>query len=141
MKRYVKTAFNLALKDPELLAGQPWVNGQWVQGSAAPLAVFNPASGQKFAEVETLDAAGAKAAIAAAEAAFPLWRGYPARARAALLEDWAALITQHADDLARILTLEEGKPLAEAKAEILSGAAFAKWFAEEGKRVYGEIIP
>ena len=129
-----------ALKDPGLLSNRPFVNGAWTQG-AGTLVVENPATGEPLGAVQTLDAGAVSRAIDAAQAAFPLWRNLPARKRGAILEKWQALIVEHADDLARIVTLEEGKPLAEARAEALSGAAFAKWFAEEGKRVYGEIIP
>ncbi|MDR1462630.1 MAG: NAD-dependent succinate-semialdehyde dehydrogenase, partial [Azoarcus sp.] len=129
------------LQDANLLRHRPFFNGQWQAGDAAPLVIHNPASGAFVGEAETLTAQQAEIAVASAEAAFPAWRDTPARSRAALLEKWAALIVEHADDLARIMTLEEGKPLAEARSEIAGGAAFVKWYAEEALRVYGEIIP
>ncbi|MDR2032904.1 MAG: NAD-dependent succinate-semialdehyde dehydrogenase [Azoarcus sp.] len=130
-----------ALQDPKLLRRQSWVNGQWLAGDGPPLAVTNPATGADLGEVETLAAATVEHAIAAAEAALPTWKALPARERAARLERWHALILQHCDDLARIMTLEQGKPLTEARSEVLFGATFAKWFAEEARRIYGEIIP
>ncbi|MDR2093687.1 MAG: NAD-dependent succinate-semialdehyde dehydrogenase [Azoarcus sp.] len=129
------------LQDADLLQHCPFFNGRWQAGDALPLAIRNPANGALVGEVETLAAQRVEIAIAAAEAAFPAWRDLPARDRAVLLEKWAALIVEHADDLARIMTREEGKPLAEAKGEIAGGAAFVKWYAEEARRVHGEIIP
>jgi succinate-semialdehyde dehydrogenase/glutarate-semialdehyde dehydrogenase len=135
----IATAF--ALRDPTLLRQQVYVDGQWTPGDAPPLPVINPASGALLGEVDTLSPAGVHRAIDAAERALPSWRALPARERGLILERWQALIVDHADDLARIMTIEQGKPLAEARGEVLSGAAFAKWYAEEGKRVYGEILP
>jgi succinate-semialdehyde dehydrogenase/glutarate-semialdehyde dehydrogenase len=91
--------------------------------------------------VANLDAEHAQAAIAAADKAWPAWRAKPAKERAGILMKWFALLHQHADDLARIMTAEQGKPLAEAKGEVTYGASFVEWFAEEAKRVYGETIP
>ncbi|MDR1350165.1 MAG: NAD-dependent succinate-semialdehyde dehydrogenase [Zoogloeaceae bacterium] len=129
------------LQDAELLRHSPYVDGQWIKGDGAPLEIRNPANGGFLGQVETLAADGVARAIEAAARTLPHWRALAAKERGAILEKWQTLIVEHADDLARIMTLEQGKPLAEAKAEVLSGAAFAKWFAEEGKRVYGEIIP
>jgi succinate-semialdehyde dehydrogenase/glutarate-semialdehyde dehydrogenase len=129
------------LQDAGLLRHRPFFNGQWQAGDAPPLVIHNPANGAFVGEVETLGRQQVEVAIAAAEAAFPVWRDLSARDRAVLLEKWAALIVEHADDLALIMTQEEGKPLAEAKSEIVGGAAFVKWYAEEARRVYGEIIP
>jgi succinate-semialdehyde dehydrogenase/glutarate-semialdehyde dehydrogenase len=103
--------------------------------------VDNPATGTCLGEIGTLSAPAANAAIDAAQAALPSWKAMTARERAARMERWHNLILEHADDLARIMTLEQGKPLAEARGEVLYGASFAKWFAEEGRRAYGEIIP
>jgi succinate-semialdehyde dehydrogenase/glutarate-semialdehyde dehydrogenase len=135
-----KTDNPFSLRDPGLLRQRPYVDGQWLQGDGPPLAVSNPATGQVLGQVETFLPERVQLAVAAAEAALPGWRALPAKARSAILEKWHDLIVAHAEDLARIMTLEQGKALFEARAEVLSGAAFAKWFAEEGKRVYGEII-
>ncbi|MDR3159046.1 MAG: NAD-dependent succinate-semialdehyde dehydrogenase [Zoogloeaceae bacterium] len=136
-----KTDNPFSLRDPSLLRHQPYVNSQWTQGDGTPLEIANPATGQLLGQVETFLPESVSLAVAAAEAALPGWRALPAKARGESLERWHALILEHAEDLARIMTLEQGKPLAEARAEVCSGAAFAKWFAEEGQRVYGEIIP
>ncbi|UCV05616.1 NAD-dependent succinate-semialdehyde dehydrogenase [Dechloromonas denitrificans] len=134
------TAFQ-ALRDPALLRRHLYIDGQWVAGDGAPLAVHNPASGELLGTVSTASADLVDRAIGAAAAALPAWRAKPAKQRAAILRRWYELILEHADDLARIMTVEQGKPLAEARGEILFGASFVEWFAEEGKRVYGEIVP
>ncbi|MDR2166035.1 MAG: NAD-dependent succinate-semialdehyde dehydrogenase [Zoogloeaceae bacterium] len=141
MKYPLKAHADFVLKDPGLLSGKPFVNGDWTPGSGPLLPVVNPANGNLLGEVATLSPKEVAQAIGAAEAAFLLWRHLPAKARGNILEKWSVLIETHVDDLARIMTLEEGKPLAEARGEVLSSAAFARWFAEEGKRAYGEIIP
>jgi succinate-semialdehyde dehydrogenase/glutarate-semialdehyde dehydrogenase len=133
--------FSFSLRDADLLRRRPYVNGQWISGDGPLLEVTNPATNEFLGSVETLQAELVARAIDAAEAALPAWRVLSARTRGAMLENWHDLILEHADDLARIMTLEQGKPLADARGEISSGAAFAKWFAEEGKRAYGEIIP
>ncbi|RXK81963.1 NAD-dependent succinate-semialdehyde dehydrogenase [Filimonas effusa] len=118
-----------------------FINNNWQQCSENRFAVTNPATG---AEIATVADAGVKEtgeAIAAAEAAFPAWSGLPAKERAKLLRKWYDLIIAHTDDLALLLTSEQGKPLEEAKGEIQYGASFIEWFAEECRRVYGEIIP
>ncbi|MDR1854647.1 MAG: NAD-dependent succinate-semialdehyde dehydrogenase [Azoarcus sp.] len=130
-----------ALQDPALLRRQPYVDGRWRSGDGAPIAVANPATGASLGEVETLSPAAVIETIDAAERALPAWKALPARERANRLERWHDLILQHADDLARIMTLEQGKPLAEARGEIAYGASFAKWFAGEAVRAYGEIVP
>ncbi|MDR1425149.1 MAG: NAD-dependent succinate-semialdehyde dehydrogenase [Azoarcus sp.] len=130
-----------ALQDSSLLRRQPYIDGQWQTGDGPALAVINPATGTRLGEVETLSAQAVARAISAAEAALPAWKALPARERAARLERWQELILEHLDDLARIMTLEQGKPLAEARGEIAYGASFAKWFAEEAVRAYGEIVP
>ncbi|MDT8999377.1 NAD-dependent succinate-semialdehyde dehydrogenase [Paucibacter sp. APW11] len=129
-----------ALNDASLLKTQGLINGEWVSGEAS-FAVHDPATGLLLAEVANLGASEAEAAVAAANAAWPAWRSKTAKERAAILMRWFQLLTKHADDLARIMTAEQGKPLAEAKGEIGYGASFIEWFAEEGKRVYGETIP
>jgi len=128
------------LNDPSLLKTDGLINGTWVAGSAR-FAVHDPATGQELAQVANLGPADAEAAIAAANQAWPAWRAKTAKERAAILMKWFQLLHQHADDLARIMTAEQGKPLAEARGEVVYGASFVEWFAEEAKRVYGETIP
>jgi succinate-semialdehyde dehydrogenase/glutarate-semialdehyde dehydrogenase len=129
-----------SLNDPTLLKTDGLIDGQWVSGSDR-FAVHDPATGGHLADVANLDAEHAQAAIVAADKAWPAWRAKPAKERAGILMKWFALLHQHADDLARIMTAEQGKPLAEAKGEVTYGASFVEWFAEEAKRVYGETIP
>ena len=129
-----------ALKDPSLLKLDALINGEWVAGSSR-FDVTDPATGATLASVPRLGAAETEAAIAAANAAWPAWRAKTAKERAAILMKWLHLLHQHADDLARIMTAEQGKPLAEARGEVVYGASFIEWFAEEAKRVYGETIP
>ena len=129
-----------ALKEPGLLKADGLINGGWVAG-ASRFAVVDPATGQELAQVANLGPVDAAAAIAAAEKAWPAWRAKTAKERANVLMKWFALLHQHADDLARIMTAEQGKPLAEARGEVMYGASFVEWFAEEAKRVYGETIP
>jgi len=128
------------LADPTLLKTSALIGGAWVDGSTT-FEVTDPATGRVLAEVTNLGASDAHAAIAAAEKAWPLWRARTAKERAVIMMKWFALLHQHADDLARIMTAEQGKPLAEAKGEVGYGASFIEWFAEEAKRVYGETIP
>ncbi len=132
------------LQDPSLLQTQALLNGQWVDGSGGSstrFAVYDPATGALLAEVANLGAAQAEAAIAAAHAAWPAWRNTTAKERSILLRRWFDLLMQHQDDLARIMTAEQGKPLPEAKGEVAYGASFVEWFAEEAKRVNGETLP
>jgi succinate-semialdehyde dehydrogenase/glutarate-semialdehyde dehydrogenase len=128
------------LQDPTLLKTQALINGAWVDG-AQRFAVNDPATGAKLAEVPNLGAEQTEAAIDAANKAWSAWRAMTAKARAAIMMKWFHLINQHADDLARIMTAEQGKPLAEAKGEVGYGASFIEWFAEEARRVYGETVP
>ncbi|HEX4763083.1 MAG TPA: NADP-dependent succinate-semialdehyde dehydrogenase [Usitatibacter sp.] len=131
-----------ALKDPTLLRDQSYIDGQWADAdSRQRIDVDNPADGSLVATVPEMGAAEAKRAIAAAEAALPAWRAMLAKERSAILRKWFDLMVANADDLAAILTAEQGKPLAEAKGEVLYGASFIEWFAEEAKRVYGDVIP
>lgn len=136
----MKTSPLASLADASLLKNDALVNGEWV-GSAARFAVTDPATGQKLADVANLGAAETEAALKAAERAWPAWRAKTAKERGAILMKWFHLLHQHADDLARIMTAEQGKPLAEAKGEVTYGASFIEWFAEEARRVYGETIP
>jgi succinate-semialdehyde dehydrogenase / glutarate-semialdehyde dehydrogenase len=128
------------LADPTLLKTQALINGEWI-GATSRFAVHDPATGLELAQVPNLGATEAQAAITAAEKAWPAWRAKTAKERGQVLMKWFHLLQQHADDLARIMTAEQGKPLAEAKGEVGYGASFVEWFAEEGKRVYGETIP
>jgi succinate-semialdehyde dehydrogenase/glutarate-semialdehyde dehydrogenase len=135
-----KTSPLAALNDPALLKTDALIDGVWV-GATQRFAVDDPATGLTLAEVSNLGADDAEAAIAAANRAGPAWRSKTAKERAAILMTWFRLMHQHADDLARIMTAEQGKPLAEAKGEVTYGASFLEWFAEEAKRVYGETVP
>lgn len=129
-----------ALKDSQLVKNFSYINGSW-HSSETELAVNNPATGERVANVSNAGIAETELAIRAAKDAFKMWSGKSANERAGLLRNWFNLMMEHQDDLGRILTLEQGKPLAEAKGEIAYGAAFIEWFAEEGKRVYGDTIP
>ncbi len=138
------TASPLAsLKDLSLLKTDALINGEWTAGqtSTPRFAVTDPATGLLLAQVANLGAVDAAAAISAAEKAWPAWRAKTAKERASILMKWFALLHAHADDLARIMTAEQGKPLAEAKGEVAYGASFIEWFAEESRRVYGQTIP
>lgn len=135
-----KTSPLAALADASLLKTQALVNGEWMAGKST-FAVTDPATGAHLADVANLGEAETEAALAAANNAWPAWRAKTAKERAAILLRWQQLLIKHADDLARIMTAEQGKPLAEARGEVAYGASFIDWFAEEGKRVYGETIP
>ncbi len=125
----------LGLDDPGLLATASYIDGQWVQADeAARLAVTNPADGTLLAEVATLGEAGARRAVDAAQQAFPLWAALLPQQRSDILRRWYELMMAHREDLARLMTLEQGKPLSEARGEIDYGASFAEYFAEEAKR-------
>ncbi len=130
----------LALKDPSLFKQQCYLNGEWVSGTDTT-EVTNPATGEVIGHVPKLGQAEATQAIADANAAWPAWRKKTAKERATILKKWFDLMITNADDLALIMTSEQGKPLAEARGEILYAASFIEWFAEEGKRVYGDTIP
>ncbi len=130
------------LKDPSLLTGKAYVAGDWVDADdGKTFAVKNPARGDVLIEVADLSRAETARAIAAAETAQKEWAKRTAKDRSNLMRAWFDLMVENADDLATILTAEQGKPLAEAKGEILYGASFIEWFAEEARRVYGETIP
>ncbi|HMG18126.1 MAG TPA: aldehyde dehydrogenase family protein, partial [Gemmatimonadales bacterium] len=131
-----------ALKDPALLQQQCYVDGKWCDAdSAATHAVNNPATGRPVGTVPVFLEAETRRAIEAADRAWPAWRAKLPKERAAIMRKWNDLILAHVDDLALILTSEQGKPLAEAKGEITLGAAYVEWFAEEATRVYGDTIP
>ncbi|GAA5157436.1 NAD-dependent succinate-semialdehyde dehydrogenase [Viridibacterium curvum] len=123
-----------------LLGTQAFIDGRWQPGDSA-FDVINPASRERLASVEQPSLAQAQAAIDAAERALPDWRDRPAHERSALLRRWFDLIIANQEALARLLTSEQGKPLAEARGEVRYGAAFVEWFAEEARRVEGDIIP
>ncbi|PRY88324.1 NADP-dependent succinate-semialdehyde dehydrogenase [Donghicola tyrosinivorans] len=129
------------LNDATLLRQAALVGGDWIAAGADAIAVTNPATGAVIGHVPNLGASETRAAIAAAEVAQKAWAARTARDRATILRRWYDLILENADDLARILTMEQGKPLAEAKGEILYGASFIEWFAEEARRIYGDVIP
>jgi succinate-semialdehyde dehydrogenase/glutarate-semialdehyde dehydrogenase len=132
----------LTLKDPTLLRQQCYVDGEWVDArSGGKVEVANPATGEVLGTVPSLDAAETRRAIEAAAAAFPAWAARTAKDRAGILRRWHDLMLANADDLAVLMTAEQGKPLAEARGEIGYAASFIEWFAEEGKRVYGDMIP
>jgi succinate-semialdehyde dehydrogenase/glutarate-semialdehyde dehydrogenase len=132
----------LNLKDPTLLRQQCYVDGRWIDAaSGETVKVANPATGETLGTVPNLGQAETRAAIEAAHAAFPAWAARTAKDRANLLRRWHDLMMENVDDLGTLMTAEQGKPLAEAKGEIAYAAAFIEWFAEEGKRLYGDVIP
>ena len=130
----------LKLKDPSLLKQQCYLNGEWVSGTET-MTVTNPATGEVIGTIPHLGQAETAKAIADANAAWPAWRKKTAKERSAILRKWFNLMMENQDDLAAILTAEQGKPLAEAKGEIAYGASYIEWFAEEARRVYGDTIP
>ncbi|MFN3771411.1 MAG: NAD-dependent succinate-semialdehyde dehydrogenase [Ectopseudomonas guguanensis] len=132
----------MKLSDLNLLREQAYIDGQWVEADdESRFAVSNPANGELIAEVASLGQAETARAIAAAKAALPAWREKTAKERSAILRTWFNLIMENQEDLARLLSWEQGKPLAESRGEIAYGASFIEWFAEEAKRVYGDVIP
>jgi len=132
----------LGLKDASLFREKAYVDGAWVDAdSGETIDVFNPATGQKLGTVPKMGANETRRAIDAANAAMPAWRKMLAKERAAILRRWFDLMMANQDDLARLMTAEQGKPLAESKGEIAYAASFIEWFAEEAKRVYGDTIP
>ena len=129
------------LNDAALLRTQAYINGAWTDAaSAATFEVSNPADGATIASVPNMGAAEAQRAIDAAQAAFPAWSAKTGKERAAILRKWFNLLEQHTDDLAALMTAEQGKPLAEARGEVAYGASFVEWFAEEAKRVTGDVL-
>ncbi|SDL39736.1 succinate semialdehyde dehydrogenase [Franzmannia pantelleriensis] len=125
---------------PELTIDKAYIGGEWRHADRR-FTVTNPANGEVLAEVPDLDADAARDAVAAAEAAWPAWRKTPAKQRSALLRAWFEAIMAHQEDLARLMTLEQGKPLAESRGEVAYGAAFIEFYAEEAKRMAGETLP
>ncbi|HEY3786604.1 MAG TPA: NADP-dependent succinate-semialdehyde dehydrogenase [Steroidobacteraceae bacterium] len=132
----------MKLKDPHLLRMQAYVDGQWTNAAnGATLEVTNPASREKLGTIPNMGTVETRRAIEAAAAALPAWAAKTAKERATILRRWYELMMANQEDLASIMTAEQGKPLAESKGEIAYAAAFIDWFAEEGRRLYGDIIP
>ena len=132
----------MKLKEPLLFRQQAYIDGAWCNAdSGATFGVDNPATGEIIGNVPDMGAAETQRAIDAANAALPAWSNMSAKARGAILRKWFDLIMANADDLAQLMVLEQGKPFAEAKGEVAYGASFVEWFAEEGKRAYGDVIP
>ncbi|WP_027896452.1 NADP-dependent succinate-semialdehyde dehydrogenase [Zestomonas thermotolerans] len=132
----------MQLKDATLFRQQAYIDGTWLDAdSGQTIQVNNPATGEILGTVPKMGAAETRRAIEAADRALPAWRALTAKERAQILRKWFELIMANQDDLARLMTLEQGKPLAEAKGEIAYAASFIEWFAEEGKRIYGDTIP
>ena len=136
----MKTSPLALLKDPSLLKTEALINGQWVKGGST-FEVNDPATGLKLADVANLGAAETEAAIAAANAAWPAWKNKTAKERSILMRKWFDLLIAHTEDLARLMTAENGKPMAESRGEVAYGASFVEWFAEEAKRINGETLP
>jgi succinate-semialdehyde dehydrogenase/glutarate-semialdehyde dehydrogenase len=142
MPNIAETAARLGLKDVSLLRDRGFVNGEWVSAdSGRTIEVTNPADGSVLGTVPDMGTQETRRAIEGANRAWPAWRAMLAKERAKVLRTWYELMMANQEDLARILTAEQGKPLAEARGEIAYAASFIEWFAEEGKRVYGDTIP
>jgi succinate-semialdehyde dehydrogenase/glutarate-semialdehyde dehydrogenase len=132
----------MSLDSLPLLHDQAFIDGRWTDADdGAVFDVTNPADGRQLARVADVGPTETLGAIEAADAAWPAWRAQPARDRSAVLRRWFELVVAHTDELALLMTLEQGKPLAESRGEVAYGAAFIEWFAEEAKRLYGELIP
>ncbi|KIQ03923.1 aldehyde dehydrogenase family protein, partial [Pseudomonas fulva] len=132
----------MQLKDAQLFRQQAFVNGAWADAdSGQTIKVTNPATGDVIGTVPKMGAAETRRAIEAADKALPAWRALTAKERSAKLRRWYELMLENQEDLARLMTIEQGKPLAEAKGEIAYAASFIEWFAEEAKRIYGDTIP
>jgi len=130
------------LNDSHLLKFHAYIAGNWTDAdSGMRYPVTNPADGVVLGEVPNMGESDTVRAVAAAETALPEWRGKTANARASILMRWYELVLEHREDLARLMTMEQGKPLSEARGEVIYGAGFLQWFAEEGKRIYGDVIP
>ncbi len=132
----------MQLKDTQLFRQQAFIDGAWVDAdNGQTIKVNNPATGEILGTVPKMGAAETRRAIEAADKALPAWRALTAKERANKLRRWFELLIENQDDLGRLMTLEQGKPLAEAKGEIVYAASFIEWFAEEAKRIYGDVIP
>src|SRR5450631_2092190 len=135
------TMKTMNLKDPSIFRTQNLIAGAWVNAdNGAAFAVANPATGDEICRVPNMGQAETERAIDAGNSAWAAWRKKPAKERAILLRKWFDLIVAHADDLASIMTMEQGKPLAEARGEVLYAASFVEWFAEQGKRLAGDVL-
>ena len=135
-----ESAIMITLNDPQLLRNHSYINGSW-HASEGQFAVTNPATDEEIIQVSDATTVEAELAIKSAKQALPAWAAKSANERAQILRKWFDLMMAHQDDLGLILTTEQGKPLAEAKGEVAYGAAYIEWFAEEGKRAYGDTIP
>ncbi|MBD6139905.1 aldehyde dehydrogenase family protein, partial [Salmonella enterica subsp. enterica serovar Enteritidis] len=132
----------MQLNDSTLFRQQAFIDGDWRDARGGDvIPVSNPANGKPLGNVPKMGAEETRDAINAANRALPAWRALTAKERANILRRWFNLMMEHQDDLAHLMTLEQGKPLAEAKGEISYAASFIEWFAEEGKRIYGDTIP
>src|SRR3974390_2056181 len=132
----------MKLRDPELLRTRAYIGGEWVEAAGgAGYQVMNPATRAPLGTVPAMGAAETRRAIEAAAQAFPAWAAQTAKERAVVLRGWYELLMANLEDLATLMTAEQGKPLAEARGEIAYAASFIEWFAEEGKRLYGDVIP
>ncbi|BGE66919.1 TPA: NADP-dependent succinate-semialdehyde dehydrogenase [Pseudomonas aeruginosa] len=132
----------MQLKDSSLFRQQAYIDGTWLDAdSGQTIKVNNPATGETIGSVPKMGTTETRRAIEAAERALPAWRALTAKERASKLRRWFEMMIEHQDDLARLMTIEQGKPLTEAKGEIVYAASFLEWFAEEAKRVYGDVIP
>ena len=132
----------MELNNKSLFQQKCFINGQWIgSASGETLEVNNPASLEIIGNVPKCSTAETKVAIDHANNAFQSWKETTAKERSIILKKWGELISKNSDDLAKIMTIEQGKPLAEAKGEILMGASYIEFYAEEAKRVYGDIIP
>src|SRR5579864_2963765 len=132
----------LQLKDSKLFRQQGYINGEWLHAdSKSTISVTNPANGAVIGSIPKMGAAETRRAIEAASAALPSWRAKLPKERANILRKWFELMIANTEDLGLLMTTEQGKPLAEAKGEIVYAASFIEWFAEEAKRIYGDVIP
>ena len=131
----------MKLHDMSLLRNASYIAGAWQETGAGSLAVTNPATGESIAEIVTAGREQTEAAIAAAHDAMQSWQEVPAKARAQVLRRWFDLMMAHQEDLAIIMTIEQGKALAESRGEVAYGAAFMEWFGEQAKRIDGDVIP
>lgn len=138
----MSTTFSATLNNPALFREANYIDGQWLQAKGGQtIKIDNPATGELVGQVPAFGAEETAQAIAAAKKAQPAWRALTAKERAGKLRRLFELMMEHQDNLARIMTAEQGKPLAESRGEIAYAASFIEWFAEEGKRVYGDTIP
>ncbi len=132
----------MELNDPSLLRTAAYIDGAWTGADdGATFAVTDPSDGSEIARVPELGVMETRRAIEAAAAAWPAWRAKTAKERAHILRRWYDLILANKDDLAALMTAEQGKPVAESAGEVMYGASFIEWFAEEGKRLYGDVVP